>query len=58
MLVNRETGKAPTADEWRGIKARAAEIFRNPYASPEQMEWAIMVDPEGYLDAPPLYRAH
>lgn len=55
MLVNRETGKAPTRAEWKALKARAAEIFRSPYVSPEQLEWAMAVDPEGYLDAP-IYR--
>lgn len=55
MLMNRETGKSPTADEMRAIKARASEIFASPYAAPEQLEWAMAVDPEGYLDAPPRY---
>ncbi len=29
------------------IIRRAEEIFRNPYATPEQLEWAINVHPEG-----------
>ena len=56
MLRNRETGLPPTKQEWQEIRQRAQEIFANPYASPEQLEWAIAVDPEGYLDAPTVWK--
>jgi hypothetical protein len=61
-LINRETGLQPTPEEWERIKARAVEIFANPYASPEQMEWAISVHPEGMAEVvtlePTIYRKH
>ena len=47
MLVHRETGRTPTPEEMEQINARALEILRNPYASPEQIEWAIDVCPPG-----------
>jgi hypothetical protein len=49
-LINRETGLAPTSAEIAQIKRRATEIFANPYASPEQLEWAIEVCPEGLAE--------
>ena len=48
MLININTGKEPTKDEWKAIKARACEIYQNPYASLEQLAWAIQVYPEGF----------
>jgi len=46
-LVNRETGLPPTPAEWIAIKAHAAEILSNPYASPESVAWAMDILPEG-----------
>jgi hypothetical protein len=41
ILVNRLTGQpASEAEQQAGIE-RAKEIMRNPYASPEQMAWAM-----------------
>jgi hypothetical protein len=53
-LRNIETGQEPTADEMKAIRARAEEIMTNPYASPEQMEWAMMVYPEALAMMIPL----
>ena len=50
MITNRLTGKEPTAQEMYLLKQRAIEIFRSPYSSPEQMEWAINVYPEGFSE--------
>ena len=50
MIINRITGKPPTPAELRAIKARAVEIFRNPYVSPEQLKWAIECHPEGMAE--------
>lgn len=47
-IVNAITGKSPGPEEKQALLSRAVEIFRNPYASPEQMEWAINVYPEGF----------
>lgn len=52
MLVNRVTGKEPTSEELEAIKQRAKQILNNPYASWEQLEWAMMVYPEGLTGAP------
>lgn len=46
-FINRLTGQEPTPEEWAAIEQRAAEILQNPYASPEQVEWALMVAPPG-----------
>ena len=48
--INRLTGKAPTQADLAMMRARAVEIFQSPYASPEQMEWAISVYPEGFAE--------
>jgi len=53
-LINRETGKAPTKAEMKAIRERAEEIMTNPYASPEQTEWAMMVYPEALAMMIPL----
>jgi hypothetical protein len=50
-IVNIQTGKHPTAKEWELIKQRAIEIFQSPYSSPEQIEWAIEIYPEGFAEA-------
>ena len=50
-IINRTTGLPPTEQEWERIKDRATEIFRSLYASPEQMEWAIDMYPEGFAEA-------
>jgi hypothetical protein len=49
-LINRETGLAPTENEIQQIRSRAVEIFASPYASPEQLDWAINVYPEGFAE--------
>jgi hypothetical protein len=54
-LVNRETGLPPTAGEWQMIKAHAARILSNPYASPEAAAWALDICPDGI--AVPFERA-
>jgi hypothetical protein len=46
-LVNRETGLPPTDDEWQAIKAHAAKILSSPYASPEEVAWALDICPDG-----------
>ena len=46
-LVNRETGLPPTNDEWQAVKAHAASILSNPYASPESVTWALDICPDG-----------
>lgn len=56
-LVNRYTGKEPTPQEMEAIKRRAEQIFRNPYASWEQLEWAVGVHPEGIAACVPYDRA-
>jgi hypothetical protein len=48
-LINRFTGLPPTEKEMEALKQRAAEIFCNPYAAPELLEWAIMIWPEGLV---------
>lgn len=50
MLINIETGKEATKEEKELIKKRAKEIFLSPYSSPEQIEWAAMVYPEGLAE--------
>jgi hypothetical protein len=50
-IINVETGKAPTEKEMMQLKNRAREIFADPYASPEQLEWAIEVYPEGFIES-------
>ena len=50
-IINRQTGFPPTEREWERIKDRATEILRSPYASPEQMDWAINMYPEGFAEA-------
>lgn len=61
-IVNSETGKEPTEREMEMLKMRAIEIFASPYASPEQLEWAIEVYPEGFIEAiilePTIYHYH
>jgi hypothetical protein len=47
-LVNAVTGKEPTPAELSACKRRAIQIFENQYASPESLEWAIKVYPEGF----------
>ena len=47
-LINKYTGKEPTPKELKTIKRRAKEILSSPYASPEQMEWAMNIYPEGF----------
>jgi hypothetical protein len=46
-LINRHTGQPPTEVEWQAIKTRARQILANPYASPESVEWALWVAPDG-----------
>jgi len=46
-LVNRQTGKAATPAEQAACERRALEILRNPYASPELLEWAMEIAPQG-----------
>jgi hypothetical protein len=58
MLINRETGLPATELEWKQVMDRTREIFASPYSSPEQLEWAIAVNPEGYMDAPVIYRRY
>ena len=50
-LVNALTGKQPTAKEAEAIQRRAIDIFKSPYSSPEQIEWAIAAYPEGFAEA-------
>ena len=47
-LINRETGKTATPAEQAACERRALEILGNPYASPEQMAWAMEVAPPGF----------
>lgn len=49
-IINRLTGKYPTALEMAQLKERATVIWRCPYASPEQIEWATEVYPEGIAE--------
>lgn len=49
-LINRETGQEPTLEKRRALRRRARQIITNPYSSPEQMEWAAMVDPEFFMN--------
>lgn len=48
MGIVNQNGREPTALEIETIRARAVKIFQNPYASPEQMGWAMEVYPEGF----------
>jgi len=41
ILVNRLTGQPASEAEQQAGAERAKEIMRNPYASPEQMAWAM-----------------
>ena len=50
MIINRITGKEPTAAELKQIQEQALEIFRSPYSSPEQMVWAVDMYPEGFAE--------
>ncbi len=43
ILINRHTGKEATENEIKLALQRARHIFRNPYASPEQLDWAIKI---------------
>jgi len=52
-VVNRQTGQEPTEAEVKALRQRALEIFRNPYASPEQLAWAMEVYPEGIVAIAP-----
>lgn len=54
-LIHRETGFPPTDAEWQALKARAASILSNPYASPESVAWALDICPDGI--ATPFDRA-
>ena len=47
-VIYKHTGKEPTPEEWEMIKKRAVEILNNPYAAPEQAEWAADMHPEAY----------
>ena len=53
-LHHAATGQFVTDAEWqvlwRRVQARAIEIFANPYAAPEKLEWAIEVYPEGMAE--------
>jgi len=51
MIINRITGKEPTEAEMKAIRQRAIEIYQDPYAAPEQLQWAIEVYPEGFAQA-------
>jgi len=57
-IINRLTGKEPTAKEWEQIKARAEEILGSAYAAPEQIAWAADMHPEYYAKVAllPLHR--
>ena len=46
-LINRETGKPPTVEEWESIKRRAYEILSSPYSAPELIDWAAQICPDG-----------
>ena len=50
-IINQQTGLPPTESEWRHIQEAALRIFRNPYAAPELMDWAINMYPEGFAEA-------
>ena len=50
MSINKITGKQPTKRQLERIRRRAIEIFLSPYSSPEQVEWAIEVYPEGIAE--------
>lgn len=43
-LINRE-GREAMPEEQAACERRALEILRNPYASPEQIAWAIEIAP-------------
>jgi len=47
-IINKLTGKEPTAAEWKQIKARAGQILENPYSAPELVAWAAEMDPEKF----------
>lgn len=49
-IINRITGKQPTQKEFKAIKREAIRIFQSPYASPEQLQWAIDMYPEGFAE--------
>lgn len=40
-LINRDTGQPATPAEYAAAEQRAHEIIASPYASPEQIEWAL-----------------
>lgn len=43
----RFTGKHPTKAEWAEMVDRARQLIDNwQYTAPEQLEWAMTVDPE------------
>ena len=46
---NRTTGEKPDFHEAMRIAARCFEIAKNPYATPDQLEWAIMILPDVYF---------
>lgn len=50
QITNLITGQLPTRDDLAKLHSRAIEIFRSPYTSPEQLDWAISVYPEGIAE--------
>lgn len=57
-VINKFTGAKPTEEEVAAIRQRAMEIFANPYASPEQQDWAMEVYPEGFAGLFPFESYH
>lgn len=44
---DRFTGLPPTEADWAEMRVRARQILDNwRYSSPEQLDWAMRVDPE------------
>lgn len=45
-----ETGNRPSFEQALRIGEHALKIYKNAYASPEQLEWATMIYPSGWIE--------